>query len=148
METMSQIQPGSSTPKVANPACARPPANGVAAPVCNDAPKLTARGYHSAPRPSIATIQGMVSLRQAVTLDAMVSKSRLHRIAMARHIAMWVARKRGYSTTLIGLEFGDRHHTTVMGATRKIDRRIAEDGAFAARMAALANAPAPPESQK
>jgi chromosomal replication initiator protein len=90
----------------------------------------------------------MVSLRQAVTLDAMVSKSRLRRIVTARHIAMWVARKRGYSTTLIGLEFGDRDHTSVIHATRKIDRRIAGDDAFAARMAALADAaPTPPEER-
>jgi GcrA cell cycle regulator len=41
METMSQIQPGSSTPELADEPRARPPANGAAAPVCNDGPPLT-----------------------------------------------------------------------------------------------------------
>jgi chromosomal replication initiation ATPase DnaA len=38
---------------------------------------------------------------------------------------MWLARKRGYSTPQIGRAF-NRDHTTVMGATRAVDRRIAQ----------------------
>ncbi len=100
---------------------------------------LTARGYRRG-QPSIPTIQGLVGLRQAVTLDAMLGRERTHRIAMARAMAMWLAREKGYSTTRIGLEFGDRHHTTVMGATRRINRRIEMDPDFAARMERLRGA--------
>ena len=82
----------------------------------------------------------MVGLRQAVTLEAMLGRQRTHRIAMARAMAMWIAREKGYSTTRIGIEFGDRHHTTVMGATRMINRRIEADPAFGARMARFRNA--------
>ncbi len=94
---------------------------------------LTARGYHPGRR-SIPSIQEMVGARQAVSLEAILGRSRVQRIVTARHIAMWLARREGYSTTRIALEFGIHNHTSVMKATRKIDRRIADDVEFAARL--------------
>jgi chromosomal replication initiator protein len=84
---------------------------------------------------TIHAIQGYVSIATGVGLHEMLSPRRDGRVVAARHAAMWLAYKEGvYSFPQIGWAFGDRHHTTVMHARRRIDERMAADPAFANRM--------------
>ena len=76
-------------------------------------------------------------LRKGVTLDRMLSGSKTRQNIAPRWMAMWLARARGYTTSQIGREFGGRDNTTVMHATRMIDRRIRRDSAFATEMRTL-----------
>lgn len=43
----------------------------------------------------------------------------------ARHIAMWLERRAGMSLPAIGKAFGDRDHTTVLSAVRRVGRDAA-----------------------
>jgi chromosomal replication initiator protein len=103
------------------------------------------------PRPSIAAIQALVCARLGVPLNDIRSPRRNGAVLDARHIAMWLARRewlnsistkegRRYSSMAIGLEFGDRHHSTVLAAVKRIDRLMASDRVFARRIDALAAA--------
>ena len=89
--------------------------------------------------PSIHAIQGTVSVVTGVGLHEILSMRRETRVVEARHAAMWLACREGvYSFPQIGRAFGDRHHTSVMHARRRIDECMAADPAFANRMALLA----------
>lgn len=61
--------------------------------------------------------------------------SRRAYVSWARHVAMWLARRLvGASYPIIGHAFFGRHHTTVMSAVRKIDRRRKRDVAWASEL--------------
>ncbi|MCX8058769.1 MAG: chromosomal replication initiator protein DnaA [Spirochaetes bacterium] len=56
------------------------------------------------------------------------SKKRNQSIALARNVAMYLARElTNYSTTEIGLSFGGKDHSTILHAYSKIDSLIKED---------------------
>jgi chromosomal replication initiator protein len=83
---------------------------------------------------TVATIQQVVSREWGVTPDGLRSKTRTKQLTTPRQVAMYLAKQ---LTTLslpqIGKRFGNRDHTTVMHAVRKIeelkvsDLSIAED---------------------
>lgn len=57
-----------------------------------------------------------------LTADALRSKQRGAKVVLSRHIAMYICRnKLNASQTKIGFEFGDRDHSTVVNALRKIE---------------------------
>lgn len=102
-------------------------------------------------RPSIAAIQALVCVRLRVSLNDILSPRRDGVIVDARHVAMWLVRREWrssvsvkdgarYSTIAIGREFGDRHHSSVLHAIRRIDDRIASDTEFARLVETLAAA--------
>ncbi len=106
-------------------------------------PPIPSSAKSDAPRrPAIRSIQDLVLSREAPTLQAMRARlrspSRERELVEQRHIAMWLARRCGHRLDVIGREFGGRDHATVFSAVRRVDRRIAEDPAFAARVARLA----------
>lgn len=56
------------------------------------------------------------------TVNEIMGRRRIQRIADARHVAMWIAvRHLGFTTTDTGRIFGGRDHSTVIHACQRID---------------------------
>ncbi len=65
-----------------------------------------------------------------VSRDELLSTARTARVAWARQVAMYLARRHtGASLPAIGDAFGGRNHTTVMYACRRAGERLAADAA-------------------
>ncbi|HWC27827.1 MAG TPA: chromosomal replication initiator protein DnaA [Solirubrobacteraceae bacterium] len=80
--------------------------------------------------PTIDRVQELTCAAFDVSRDELVSASRSRRIAWARQVAMYLARRlTGETLPAIGERFGGRNHTTVMYACRKADERLASDPA-------------------
>lgn len=77
---------------------------------------------------TIADVIKLVAERCHVTVDQMKSKKRTQDLALARQMAMYIARERvGASLNMIGKSFGNRDHTTVLHACQKIRRLMSQD---------------------
>jgi len=76
------------------------------------------------PFSSVAEIKEAVARRYKVKVSDLEGKSRKKAYAIPRQVAMALSyrklRRFGYSLPLIGKHFGDRDHTTVLFAYRKI----------------------------
>ncbi len=86
----------------------------------------------SAPRraPTIERVQELACSAFEVSREELLSTARSGRIAWARQVAMYLARRHtGASLPAIGEQFGGRNHTTVMYACRKAGERLAADPA-------------------
>ena len=69
-----------------------------------------------------------VSKYYSVSVNEIVGESRVREILMPRQIAMYIGRSRlGVSFVHIGEIFGNRDHTTVMSAVRKIEKALQND---------------------
>ena len=80
---------------------------------------------------TIADATKVVCEHYRVTVDQLKSKRRTQDLALARQVAMYIAREKvGATLTQIGRAFGDRDHTTVMHACKKIHRLSQEDPLF------------------
>jgi chromosomal replication initiator protein len=80
---------------------------------------------------TIADAMKVVCEHYRVTVDQLKSKRRTQDLALARQVAMYIAREIvGATLTQIGRAFGDRDHTTVMHACKKIKRMQGEDPRF------------------
>ncbi|MBI1340697.1 AAA family ATPase [bacterium] len=89
-------------------------------------------------RPRIEVIKDIVANAYGVTKADMESSSRKHSIAHPRQYAMYFCRKlTTASYPLIGKKFGDRDHTTILYAFRKITKRLASDRRFMQEMLEL-----------
>jgi len=94
-------------------------------------------GLYPAPRaaarrvtPSIDRVQELTCSAFEVTREELLSTARGGRVAWARQVAMYLARRHtGASLPAIGESFGGRNHTTVMYACRKASERLATDPA-------------------
>ena len=85
--------------------------------------------------PTIPAIQTVVADRFGMTVLDLLSRRRARAVARPRQVAMWIARHATlHSLPEIGRAFGDRDHTTVMAAIRRVDALMAADPAFAARV--------------
>jgi chromosomal replication initiator protein len=85
-------------------------------------PELTPR------RRTVEEIQRRTCDACDVTLEELLSPSRAQRVAFARQVAMYLARELTDATLpAIGRAFGNRNHTTVMHACRRVAERIAVD---------------------
>ena len=68
------------------------------------------------------------SLETGIPMARLVSNQRSKNVAHARFIAMWLARNlTGQSLVQIGRNMGDRDHTTVLFAYRKIAAMVASN---------------------
>ena len=77
---------------------------------------------------SISTIQRAVADYYEITVEAMKSKKRSNPIAYPRMLGMYLCRMlTEESTTRIGLEFGNRDHSTVIHAYDKITEDLKEN---------------------
>lgn len=77
---------------------------------------------------TVESIQKTISEFYNVTVNDLKSSNRSKRIAVPRHIAIWLCRNlTEYSLTDIGEEFGGRDHTTIMSSLKKIDDLLKTD---------------------
>ena len=80
--------------------------------------------------PTIERVQDVICVAFGVTRDELVSPARGARLAWARQVGMYLARRHtGASLPTIGERFGRRNHTTVMYACRKAGEKLAADPA-------------------
>jgi chromosomal replication initiator protein len=80
--------------------------------------------------PSIDRVQELTCHAFEVSREELLSAARTSRLAWARQVAMYLARRHtGASLPTIGEHFGGRNHTTVMYACRKATERLAADPA-------------------
>jgi chromosomal replication initiator protein len=94
-------------------------------------------GLYPAPRaaarretPTIERVQELTCAAFEVSREELLSSARNSRLAWARQVAMYLARRHtGASLPAIGERFGGRNHTTVMYACRKAGERLAADPA-------------------
>jgi chromosomal replication initiator protein len=85
-------------------------------------PELTPR------RRTVEEIQRRTCEACDVTLEELLSPSRTARVAFARQVAMYLARELTDATLpAIGRAFGNRNHTTVLHACRRVAERISVD---------------------
>ena len=94
-------------------------------------------GLYPAPRacarretPTIERVQELTCAAFEVSREELLSSARNSRLAWARQVAMYLARRHtGASLPAIGERFGGRNHTTVMYACRRAGERLAADPA-------------------
>lgn len=80
---------------------------------------------------TVESIQKAISEFYNVTISDLKSSNRSKRIAIPRHIAIWLSRNlTEYSLTDIGEEFGGRDHTTIMSSLKKIDDLLKTDSSL------------------
>src|SRR3712207_4809516 len=83
---------------------------------------------YSAKEPNILRIKETVASAYNVTVEEIDSKKRSKNIVIPRQVAMYLARNLlDKSLPKIGEEFGNRDHTTVMHAIKKIEDEIEKD---------------------
>jgi chromosomal replication initiator protein len=84
-------------------------------------------GENDAPEISAATIMAVTAEYFSISIDDLVGLSRSRVIVSARQMAMYLCRElTDLSLPKIGEKFGNRDHTTVMHAERKIRAQMAE----------------------
>jgi chromosomal replication initiator protein len=84
-------------------------------------------GELDAPEITASTIMGITAEYFGVSVDELVGPSRSRALVHARQIAMYLCRElTDLSLPRIGEKFGDRDHTTVMHAERKIKMQMGE----------------------
>lgn len=84
------------------------------------------------PGVSIDVIKKQAADHFGIRIEDMTAKIRTKEIAMARQVAMYLAREiTGLSLPKIGEEFGGRDHTTVLHAYEKIKHDLRKDQALA-----------------
>jgi len=83
-------------------------------------------------RISIDEIQRRVAEHYKIRLSDMASPRRARSVARPRQVAMYLAKQlTSRSLPEIGKKFGDRDHTTVMHAVKRVAELMAHDSAFA-----------------
>ena len=92
----------------------------------------------NAPRIPVARIQAVVAKHFGIRPIDMISDRRSPAVARPRQVAMWLARRHTtLSLPAIGRHFGDRDHSTVLYACRRIEALAATDPDLAAALAAI-----------
>ena len=90
----------------------------------------TPRAAARAEAPTIERVQELTCAAFDVSREQLLSAARNSRLAWARQVAMYLARRHtGATLPAIGERFGGRNHTTVMYACRKAGERLASDPA-------------------
>lgn len=86
------------------------------------------RGYvraQSAGPPDIASIQKVVAKHFDVSVESMRGKRRTSQLALARQVAMYVAKQcTGMTLVEIGKRFGNRDHSTVIYALNRVTEEL------------------------
>lgn len=77
---------------------------------------------------TIRQIQKEVCKRTGVSMGELLGPQRMVQIVRPRHVAMYLAKKlMGQSLPVIGRSFGNKDHTTVLNACRRIEQLRAAD---------------------
>lgn len=89
-------------------------------------------------QPAIRDILKAVAAAYNVSAWDIISQRRTNSVVPARQVTMYLARKLTlWSLPCIGRQLGGKDHTTVLHAIRRIEDRIPNDAALAARIAAI-----------
>lgn len=76
-------------------------------------------------RKTVAEIQKVVAAHYGLTTTELISDCRMRYVARPRQVAMWIAKQiTTRSLPDIGRRFGNRDHTTVLHAVRRIEGLI------------------------
>jgi len=87
---------------------------------------------------TIQDIQKKVAEYYAIPLKEMCSSKRSRNIAFPRQVAMYISKElTQLSLPEIGAQFGNRDHTTILYAHRKVDKKCQDDPAFQDEMEQL-----------
>ena len=86
----------------------------------------------------VEDIERITAAAFGITRREMRQRSRMVHIARPRMVAMYVTRELlGISTPRIGRLFGGYDHTTVINANRKVERRMAANPDYAAKVGGI-----------
>ncbi|SJZ95771.1 chromosomal replication initiator protein [Pilibacter termitis] len=92
---------------------------------------LNGDSYNSTKEMTILSIQTVVSEFYGLTVKDLKGKKRIKVVTTARQIAMYLSRElTKESLPKIGAEFGGKDHTTVMYASKNIEKRLKNDENF------------------
>ncbi len=92
----------------------------------------------------IAAIKARVAGRFAVSVGEIDGRRRPRSIVRPRQVAMYLARKlTPCSLSVIAAAFGDRHHTTVINAVRRVEGLLGHDTDITDAVRDLLSAPPP-----
>jgi hypothetical protein len=84
------------------------------------------------PKVTVADIQRAVASLYRLTRDDLISDRRARAVARPRQVAMWLCKQlTARSLPDIGRRFGNRDHTTVLHAVRRIEALMAADPSIA-----------------
>jgi chromosomal replication initiator protein len=87
---------------------------------------------------SVEDIQRAVCSHFRLSNSELLSKDRHKSVAFARHVAMYLCRQRlGCSFPELGRAFGNRDHTTVMSAVRRVEQLRQKDPQVNAHLQAI-----------
>jgi len=93
------------------------------------------------PKPAVVTVEDVqraVCEHYRLKLPQLIGKDRHREVAVARQVAMYLARTHlGTSFPQIGARFDGKDHTTVMSAVRRVEKLLGEDAEVAAAVEAL-----------
>ena len=96
------------------------------------------RNTEESSRPSIGGIQQRVADHFDITPELLSGKTRKREVVGPRQIAMYLIKRHTKSPLkVIGIQFGNRDHSTVIHAIQTVDRKCREDPAFARVVEAL-----------
>lgn len=99
---------------------------------------ITIRAPRPPGPPSIDAVQRIICRHFGITKIDINSDRRTHNVVIPRQIAMCLAKQlTGKSLPEIGRRFGNRDHTTVLHAVRKMEARYVSTPKFAAEFDAL-----------
>jgi chromosomal replication initiator protein len=99
---------------------------------------LADSGHPTSPARDVSAIVKHVAAAFGVNEKEMLGASRLRGVLRPRQVAMYLARElTGLSLPRIGAAFGNRDHTTVLHACRKVEAELAEDLALAKQVSEL-----------
>jgi chromosomal replication initiator protein len=97
-------------------------------PISEDLAKDALRGYlrtNAAGPPDIVSIQKVVAKYFDVSVESMRGKRRTSQLALARQVAMYVAKQcTGMTLVEIGKRFGNRDHSTVIYALNRVTEEL------------------------
>ncbi|UCH11416.1 MAG: chromosomal replication initiator protein DnaA [Fidelibacterota bacterium] len=97
-------------------------------------------GKHATKTVSVDEVIKTVSQEYEIRETTLVGKGRRQDIALARQVAMYLARElTGASLVNIGLHFAGRDHSTVIHACRTIEKKTQADPVFKARVDTIQN---------
>jgi hypothetical protein len=86
----------------------------------------------------IATIQRVVGRHYSITRSDLLSHRRMAELVLPRQVAIFLARKLTlHSLPAIGHHFGNRDHTTILHAIRKIEAQLFENASLEEDVKAL-----------
>lgn len=87
---------------------------------------------------TIRAIQERVSSHFGLTISQLLSLDRGNRICRPRQLAIYLARLHTkHSTNELGRRFGDRDHSTIINAVKRITARLLHDEALALDLRAI-----------